>query len=204
MVRPEPERRLSGGPPEQAELIRRASRGDDDAFAALVARLLPRLRRWALVRTGDADDADEVVQRTLIRLHRSLPSFQHRSRLSSWAYRILRNAATDLERERSARPGDEPLPPPDSPSTPAGSSDPLGQLHARRMAAAVRAFFDALPPRQREVLELVDHQGLKPVEVARRLGMNPVTVRANLFKARRAVRERVLEQYPELKEGYQG
>jgi RNA polymerase sigma-70 factor (ECF subfamily) len=66
------------------ELVRRAAAGDDDAFRRLVGSVLPRLRRWALARTGNPDQADEVVQRTLIRAHRGLDRFAGDSRLTSW------------------------------------------------------------------------------------------------------------------------
>lgn len=182
------------------ERVRRAAAGDEDAFRSLVREVYPTLRRWALARTGHPDDADEVVQRTLIRMHRGLGGFSGEGRLTTWLYRIVANAAADLERSHSAH----------GPSTGGpleGSADPwpdpVRAVHAGRMAAAVRDFFDALPPRQREVLELVDHEGLRPVDVAEMLDIEPVTVRANLFKARRAVRRAMLARYPELTEGYE-
>jgi RNA polymerase sigma-70 factor (ECF subfamily) len=187
---------------ETMTLVHRAADGDDDAFRRLVALVHEDLRRWALARMADPDDADEVVQRTLIRMHRSLHRFDGRSRLSTWLYRILHNAAVDLERHRRARP-----PVPDR--CPAGDldraerPDPARALESRRLWREVMASFAALPPRQREVLELVDHQGRRPVEVAEMLDMKAVTVRANLFKARRAVREAILARHPELEEGYE-
>jgi DNA-directed RNA polymerase specialized sigma24 family protein len=50
--------------------------------------------------------------------------------------------------------------------------------------------------RQREVFDLIDLQGLTPAEVAARTGMKPVSVRANLFKARSAIRARFLATHP--------
>lgn len=199
---PETEPTLRIETADPAELVERAAGGDDDAFRLLVRHLLPRLRRWAFARTGDPDDVDEVVQRTLIRMHDNLDRFQGESKLSTWLYRILRNAAVDLERARGARPtvSDREL---TDASEPAGGPDPVRKLHAGRMATAVRELFDGLPDRQREVLLLVDHEGMRPVDVAAALDLNPVTVRAHLFKARRKVRERILERYPELKEGYE-
>lgn len=183
----------------------RAAAGDDSAFSALVHRVLPRLRRWALARTGDPDEADEVVQETLIRMHGSLQGFTGASRLSSWLYRVLANTANQRDRRRGRRPtvpmrsvGEEAVAAGDRPDPP----DPLGSLHARRMAAVVREYFETLSPGQRQVLEMVDHQGMRPMEVAEALDMNPVTVRAHLFRARRALRSRILERYPELMEGY--
>lgn len=186
---------------DSAERARLAVAGDPAAFRELVREVHPQLRRWALARTGDPDDADEIVQRTLIRMHRNLHRFSGRSKLSTWLYRILANAATDLERSRRARP---------TTSVDAladvledAPDDPIRSVHARRLATAVHDFLDALPPRQREVLELVDHQGLRSVDVAEMLGIEPGSVRANLFKARRAVRAAALVRYPELTEGYE-
>jgi len=60
--------------------------------------------------------------------------------------------------------------------------------------------FRELPGRQREVFHLTEVEGLAATEVAERLGMNPVTVRAHLFRARRALRARILARHPELAE----
>lgn len=200
MIAREPAEHSLSAPPESLELVRRAADGDDDAFRELVRRLHPTLRRWALARASDPDEADEVVQRTLIGMHRGLDAFSGNARLSSWAYRILANAAVDVRRARSTGPA---LVRREGPGSEGASTpDPLRAVHAERMAAAVYRLLDALPPRQREVLVMVDHEGRRPVEVAEILGLKPVTVRANLFKARRSMREAILDRYPELKEGY--
>ena len=186
--------------------VRRAADGDEDAFRELVRELYPSLRRWALAVTADSDEADEVVQRTLIRLHRGLPGFSGRSKLSTWTYRILARAAVDVARSRASgpdavRPGADPTGAARASS--AGSQeDPVRTLYAKRIAAEVGALLASLPRRQRQVLVLVDHEGRRPVEVAEMLGLRPVTVRANLFKARRTIRERILARHPELTEGY--
>ena len=187
----------------ETELIAAAAAGDDEAFGRLVRRVYPRLRRWALARTGDVDEADEVVQRTLVRMHGSLGGFEGQSKLSSWLYRILSNAAIDLARSKGARPTvrEEEAEPGGGPDP--SSADPVRRIHAARLAAAVRDYLTSLPPRQREVLELVDHEGLRAVDVAEMLGIEPVSVRANLFKARKAVRREILKRYPELMEGYE-
>lgn len=182
-------------------LIRRAAEGDDDAFRAIVRRVHPRLHRWALAKTGDPDQADEAVQETLIRMHRGLPGFGGGSALTSWLYRILSNVVIDMHRSEAARPTvrEEAV---DAMPERSERPDPIQSIHAGRMARAVRDFFETLPPRQREVLELVDHQGMKAVDVAGMLEIEPVSVRASLFKARRTLRSEILERYPELMEGY--
>ena len=187
--------------PETMELVRRATGGDDDAFRRLVRQVHPRLRRWALAKTGDPDAADEAVQRTLIRMHKGLARFSGDAAITSWLYRILSNVVIDMHRTASRVPtvAEETLEP--MPEEGEGA-DPIRALHAGRLADAVRDFFEALPPRQREVMELVDFEGLQAVDVAEMLGIEPVSVRAHLFKARRTIRERVLARHPELMEGY--
>ncbi|HUG42527.1 MAG TPA: RNA polymerase sigma factor [Longimicrobiales bacterium] len=188
---------------DDERLVARAAAGDAAAFDELARRVLPRLRRWALARTADPDEADEVVQETLIRMHRGLRGFSGAARLSSWLYRILANAANARDRRRRRHPTVADRTVLAEPEASVERADPVASLHARRMAAVVREYFETLPPGQREILELVDHEGMRPVEVAEALAMNPVTVRAHLFRARRALRSRILERYPELMEGYE-
>ncbi len=66
------------------------------------------------------------------------------------------------------------------------------------LAAAARTELRNLPPRQREVFALADLDDVAPVEIAERLGMNPITVRAHLFRARRTIRARLLALHPDL------
>jgi RNA polymerase sigma-70 factor (ECF subfamily) len=70
------------------------------------------------------------------------------------------------------------------------------------IADVVREFLTELPQRQREVFNLVDLQDATSIEVSEMLNMKPVTVRANLFRARRALRARILERHPALAEEY--
>ncbi len=186
-------------------LAARAAGGDDGAFRVLVRRVHPTVYRWALSITGTADDADEVTQDVMLRMYRHLGSFEGQSRVTTWLYRITRNAAIDhvrasgRHRDRTLSLDDE-----DDGSTrePVQAAEPLRGLHAERLTELVAIFFHQLPDRQREAFDLVDLQGHSPSEVARMLDAKPVTVRANLFKARRAIRENILARHPELTEGY--
>ncbi len=53
-------------------LIRRAQRDEPGAFDDLIRQNYRRIHRWALVKTGDADDADDVTQRVLIQIFKKL------------------------------------------------------------------------------------------------------------------------------------
>jgi RNA polymerase sigma factor (sigma-70 family) len=69
--------------------------------------------------------------------------------------------------------------------------------------SVVTELFQELPLRQREVFYLVDIEGHDAVEIAPRLGLRPVTVRAHLFRARRTLRGKILTRHPEIAEEYE-
>jgi len=83
-------------------LIRRAQRGEREALDELIRQKYRLIHRRALAKTGDADDADEVTQRVLIKLFRKLKTFRGRSSFNSWLYRITSNAAGEVHRGRVA------------------------------------------------------------------------------------------------------
>ena len=181
-------------------LVRRAQAGEAAARDELLRCCHATVYRWAMVHTGDADDAEDVAQEVLVTLYRSLDHYAGRSRFTTWLYQVTRNAALGLRRRiasrlRVARAVAA------RPPEPSAARDPLERVHESQVAQVVMTLFRELPRRQREIFYLADLEGFAPVEIAERLGMNPVTVRAHLLRARRALRARLLERHPELTEG---
>jgi RNA polymerase sigma-70 factor, ECF subfamily len=178
-------------------LISGAQRGDGSAFTRLAEAVERRVRAWASSFTDDADDADDVTQDVLILMHRRLPQFEGKSRFSTWLYAITRNVA--LDRRRRTKRRERRL---ETMDAPMDSIEPRDVMDESTLSGLILRYFDELPARQREVFELSDIQGLSAPEIAERLHMKPVTVRANLFKARRTIRERMLEHHSSLLEEY--
>jgi RNA polymerase sigma-70 factor, ECF subfamily len=179
-------------------LVDDARSGQTDAAERLVARVGARVREWAARFTDDDDAADDVAQDVLISLDRRVKHFRGTSRFSTWLFAVTRNVALSKRRRETRRAEilrrhavlsvvtvDEP-------------TDP----DTTRLASLVLEYFDALPRRQRQIFELVDLRGMSPADIARELGMQQVTVRAHLFKARRAIRERMLENHERLLKEY--
>lgn len=184
-------------------LIRRAGAGDRKAFDEIVRTIYPRLQRWALVKAGGGDDADEIVQRTLVRVHRGLDGFRGDARFTTWVYRIANNVWLDMERSRASRSKMEESIMTQR-ATDVGPTEPgPDERLARREAAELLAsFFGELAPRQREVLELVDLQGYEPTEAASIMDVSPSTARVHLHRARSALRRMILERHPRVAEEY--
>jgi RNA polymerase sigma-70 factor (ECF subfamily) len=187
----------SEDPSDLPSLIDDVREGNRGAFGRLAERIERSIRRWAASFTGDEDEADDVTQDVLILVQRRLPQFEGKSRFSTWLFRITRNVAINRHRRetrRHRRLGDMPAAP-----TSTVTRDDFDDV---KLAQLVLRYFDDLPVRQREVFELADLQGLSAPEIGLLLGMKPVTVRANLFKARRTIRQRMLAHHSKLVEEY--
>ena len=185
------------------DLVRRAQGGDRAAFEELVKTYYRQIYRWALVVANDPDEADDVVQEVLVRLHERLKSYAGKSQFSTWLFQVTRNTALGqlrkLTRRRTLMLGFR------QQEVEHGNSKEqvLEQLQSSQVVDEVRELYEQLPTRQRQIFDLADLQGFDPAEIGKMLGMKPVTVRANLCIARRAIRGKLLERFPEMAEGYQ-
>ena len=91
--------------------VARARAGDRDAFQVLVERHSRPLFSLAFRMTGNEQDAEDVVQETLLRAYRKIEKFDERASFRTWLYRITVNCSLDLVRARKRRsecsgPGD--------------------------------------------------------------------------------------------------
>jgi RNA polymerase sigma-70 factor (ECF subfamily) len=172
---------------EPLELIARTRDGDDVAFATLVTAYQARVFRWAFALTGDRDEAEDVTQEVFIRVYRKLGSYRGDGPLDAWLYRITRRVALRARRTTF---------PPVAESPDVYVTDPGGRVDRQRAVDLIRGIAATLPMRQREVFVLCDLEGRTPAEAAEMLELKDVSVRASLFKARAAIRRRVLATHP--------
>lgn len=180
--------------PELNALIEEVRSGRQSAFAELVTRVQARVHAWAARFTDDPDEAEDVAQDVLIGLQRGVQQYHGRSRFSTWLFSVTRNAALNQQRGEVRRASIRV----ERGVAERASPEARDTHDERTVASLVLKYFHELPPRQRQVFELVDLRDESPVDVARMLGMRPVTVRAHLFKARRAIRTRMLELHEPL------
>jgi len=177
--------------PGDHELIRRAQRGDEDAFRILVERHQQRAFRIARTLVPSRDDAADLAQEAFLRIFRSLDRFDFNHEFTTWLYRIVTNLGIDHLRKR--RPtfstsgsedddGEFDLLDEDAPS-------PSDNLEREETAARVRAIIDRMPPHFRSVLALRELEGLPCTEIARIVGATHVTVRWRLHRGRKMFQE---------------
>ena len=169
--------------------VARARNGDERSFEAIVAALGEMLLAMAFRYTGDWDSSRDVAQETWLCAFRSLRRFDGRVPFRAWLIAVHRNKCIDhlrrWRRHREAAVGDE--------LTDAGffGADPAPSPHEEyernRRMKAVLASAGRLPRKQRGVFALVDLEGIPCREAARILGMHEVTVRTNLYHARRRI-----------------
>jgi RNA polymerase sigma-70 factor, ECF subfamily len=180
-------------------LVGRAKQGSAAAFTELAERVRARIRHWAARVVRDDDDADDVAQQVLLKLHLRIREFEGRSRFSTWLYRMTVNTA--LNRRRVDRRRTELLRQ-TTESTATMMPDITRHDERERLSALVRACLTKLSDREREVFEMADLKGMSATDIAAALGVQPVSVRATLSRARRRIRIRMMEQHRHLLEDY--
>jgi RNA polymerase sigma-70 factor (ECF subfamily) len=163
----------------QVELIRRAQRGDEEAFAALVPATARRLLGVAYRILRDPDLAEDATQQALLIAWRKLPSLRDPDRFDAWTYRLVVNAC---HAEAGRRPSVIPLHLLDAD---AASMDPTAQTVDR---AGLDSAFLGLSLAHRTVVVLHLQVGLPFEEIATMLDIPIGTARSRLHYAVRTLR----------------
>jgi RNA polymerase sigma-70 factor (ECF subfamily) len=192
----------SARPDPDRTLIQRAQVGDREAMKSLLQEVSPTVAQWAIAHTGNEDDASDLLQEVLILLVRKLPAYRGDSRFLTWLFTVTRNQAVEAHRSRGRHERKMEHMVAKNAHQPPPSQSPVGRIDSSRIRELVAVFLKELPQRQREVFQMADLQGLTSPEIGEILGLNPGGVRAALFKARRTLRQRILDQHPEVVEEY--
>lgn len=165
----------------EANLVRKASRGDLKAFDELALRYRPTLYAMAYRMLRNAEDATDAVQETLIKAFRAIGEFDSQRPIKPWLCRICGNCCVDIVRQRRHR---------------AESldqhefmlCDPTQEIETRatdslRHEAIVEAI-DRLPTKYQRILWMRHYRHMDVAEIAEELGTPEGTVKSWLFRAR--------------------
>lgn len=180
---------------DERELIARLRAQEPEALGELFQRLGGPMITLASSMLRDRDEANDVVEDALLRVHRAAPGFRGERGLRTWVLRIVANLCRDRLRRRKFI---APTPEGEDPFEHAGLSfDPIPELDAamdqRTLAALVERAMERLPDEQREVLVLRHRLGLSHAEMMETLNVPEGTVKSRIARALAALRAQVGE-----------
>jgi RNA polymerase sigma-70 factor (ECF subfamily) len=172
--------------------MERYARGDESAFSQLYDSLAPRLHRYLLRGCRDACTAADLLQQTMLQIHRARGSFIAGADVSPWAFAIARRLLVDSLRRRKHERRAVSL---ETGGYEDGAVDLRADLQpadervdAQRLARAIDAALERLPKSHRVAFELVKRDGLSIREAAQVLGATPTAVKLRAHRAYVALR----------------
>jgi RNA polymerase sigma-70 factor (TIGR02960 family) len=196
------------------ELLSRARDGDEPAFQELTDPFRRELELHCYRILGSLQDAEDMLQETLLAAWRGLDGFQGRASLRTWLYRIATNGCLNLLRSKTRRPAEE-VPPMSEPPPPTRRSEPIwlqpypdvlleglpdsapgpeARYETKEaVALAFVAGLQRMPPLQRTALVLRDVLGFSARESASILETTEASVKGALQRARAALAERPID-----------
>src|SRR5215471_19080542 len=144
--------------------MERYAGGDEAAFADVYDAIAPRLLGFLRRATRDASAAEDLLQQTLLQMHRARGSFIPGARVMPWAFAIARRQTIDSARRRRLERrvfSDVDVDDAESAHGSPGAMPTADELlHARRLEQRVQERFDALPEVQRVAYQLLQQEGL--------------------------------------------
>jgi RNA polymerase sigma-70 factor (ECF subfamily) len=175
------------------EAMARYARGDDAAFAEVYTSVAPRLARFLGRRLRDKATVPDLVQETLLRVHRARGTFVHGSGVMPWVLTIARRQLIDAHRgaRREEQTDVELL---DTLAGPAARPAlPTGEdlIAAKQLAARFEEACAEVPEPQLAALRKFRWEGLSAAEAAAALGTTPVGVRLRTHRACRTLRAKL-------------
>lgn len=178
--------------PFEARLIARFRQGDARALETLFDRYVDRALGLAVRLTETREDAEEVVQEAFLRALRHARQVRgDEGRFGPWLFAIVRSVAAD--RRRQLRLPVLSLSAIDAERVP-GGVDAAEEAARRRERADLLAALDALPEEYRLVLTLCDLEEVPHAEAALALGRSTAATKSLLYRARRALRDRLADE----------
>ena len=177
-------------------LAKRVASGDEPAFEEFFREYFPRLFRFTLSRVnGDADLAEEIVQRTMCRVVQKMGSFRGEALLFTWLCQICRNEMVATYRQRGIQDS-QTVPLEDHPAIRAAlesisvdTDTPEINRTQEELARFVRLTLEYLPAKYATALELKYIRGCSVDEIGAQLNISTKAAESVLSRARAAFKE---------------
>jgi RNA polymerase sigma-70 factor (ECF subfamily) len=169
---------------EDAELLDRLAAGDEAAFRALVERHIDRAYAIALRIVGNAADAEDVVQDTMLKVWTHRGRWQHgRAKFSTWLYRVVSNRCIDLRRKPRTENVDV------VPEVADARPDASSVIERNELRDMLEGAMQRLPEQQRIAVILSYHENMSNGEIAEVMDTTVAAVESLLKRGRQQLRE---------------
>ncbi len=162
------------------ELVGRVLEGDDNAFEYLFNRYRDAIHRLFVQRLGGANDADDLLQETFIKVYINLHRYNAEYTFGQWAYTIARNTFIDFVRRRQ-----DGLSIDDRFAAPASSAPtPEESFINLQQRTQIEHYLERLTPRYRQLVRMRFFDEYSYEEIAVKLSLPLGTVKTQIHRAR--------------------
>lgn len=178
-------------------------KGDREEFALMVDTYSTKIYRLALRMMSNEQEAEDVLQETFMNAYKALPSFEGRSSLGTWLYRIASNQALMRLRKKNpvAMSVDDPIVDDEWEEIPRQFVDwcclPEKELMTTEALDELDSALDTLTSNLRTVFILRDVNGLSTRETAQVLNISEAAVKTRLLRGRLKLREALSSYFSE-------
>jgi RNA polymerase sigma-70 factor (ECF subfamily) len=168
-----------------SELMRRAQDGDRHAYETLLIEVIPLVRGFARRRVRQADWLEDIVQETLLAIHRDRHSYDPTRPFLPWMYAIARHRLLDFvekqrRREENESPGQDGL-------DEVAAASTIVERGTR--AGFLRDALALLSMKQREIIQMLKFEGLSVAEISRTTGLSESAVKVTAHRGYKKLRE---------------
>ncbi|MFG6341490.1 MAG: sigma-70 family RNA polymerase sigma factor [Alistipes sp.] len=165
---------------DDRRLVELALEDDDTAFEYLFDRYRDAIRRLLVQRSGNASDADDLLQETFIKVYINLHKYSPEYTFGQWVYTIARNTFIDFVRRRQ-----DDLSIDERFTAPASSSPtPEERFINLQQRTQIEGYLERLSPRYRQLIVLRFFDELSYEEIAAKLSLPLGTVKTQIHRAR--------------------
>jgi RNA polymerase sigma-70 factor (ECF subfamily) len=176
----------------EADVLKRASQGDHDAFGELYERYIDRIFNYVYYRTGNMHDAEDLTARVFQRAMNHIHNYTDRGvPFSAWLYRIAHNLVANWHRDRSRR---QEIPIDDIPVLPVKGDPPETKLVRTEEQDALLSLIRNLPPERQHLLILKFVENLSNAEIGQIMGRSEGAIKSLYHRTLLALRDQIGDQ----------
>lgn len=144
------------------------------------------LDSFIIRRVGNREDASDLRQEILFRIHKNIDSLLKAEKIRGWMYQIARNAIVDFYRKQKST--SHPAEPAFLPNAAESENDVENEV-----ASWLPNFVSALPERYREPIRLTEIEGLTQQQMSQKLGLKWATAKSRIQRGRQLIQKMLLD-----------